>query len=86
MVANEVKTLASTTSSSTGDIGRTIATIEGDTRAVAAAIAAVTERLAAIQATTAEISAATGRQRDTAAELAGEVDQATSRVRTMTMA
>ncbi|WP_425404737.1 HAMP domain-containing methyl-accepting chemotaxis protein [Hwanghaeella sp.] len=76
VVANEVKSLATQTAKATGDIGRHITSIQGETQAAVSAIQAIARTVDEINSTTAAIAAAVEQQVAATGEITRSVDQA----------
>lgn len=78
VVANEVKSLATQTAQATGDIGRHITSIQGETEAAVLAIQAIAKTVDEINHTTSAIAAAVEQQVAATGEITRSVDQAAS--------
>ncbi|RVU39240.1 methyl-accepting chemotaxis protein [Hwanghaeella grinnelliae] len=76
VVANEVKSLATQTAKATGDIGRHITSIQGETEAAVLAIQAIAKTVDDINHTTSAIAAAVEQQVAATGEITRSVDQA----------
>lgn len=85
VVAGEVKQLATTTASSTGEITATIAVLERDAFAVSSAITAMASGIGAVDAANASLAGVAGRQADVVARLTANIEQAMERIRSMSM-
>jgi len=73
VVASEVKTLATQTGKSTGQIGAKVAEIQTTTREVVAALSSVAEAIDQLSGVTVSVSAAIEQQRDAAEKFAASV-------------
>ena len=81
VVADEVKSLATMTSTSTGQIDQTVASIQSDSQAAADVVAGIAGAVDAIEEITREIASATTDQRATVDELSRQLDMAMTRIR-----
>lgn len=86
VVADEVKSLAGSTSRSTGEISATIATIEDHARSVATVIATMAGSVNGIDEATADVVGVTHRQNEIVAAMQGAVSTAVARVKALTNA
>jgi methyl-accepting chemotaxis protein len=84
VVAGEVKALAATTARSTDEIAATIRTVEQRAAAMAAVIADMSAGIGNIQAATAEVTDVTRQQNLSVDQLNHSVQEAITRIRTMT--
>jgi len=78
VVASEVKTLATQTGKSTGQIGAKVAEIQAITRDVVAALSSVAEAVDQLSDVTVSVSAAIEQQRDATANFAGSARETTA--------
>ena len=84
VVAGEVKNLAATTARSTDEITTTIRSVERRAAAMAAVISEMSTGIGDIQTATAQVSTVTREQNECVDELTATVQEAISRIRTMT--
>ena len=84
VVAGEVKALAATTAQSTDEIAATIRTVEQRAAAMAAVIADMSAGIGNIQAATTEVTDVTRQQNLSVDQLNHSVQEAITRIRTMT--
>ena len=83
IVAREVKELAGSTATSTGEITATIGTLEHEALAVAQAIEVMAGTVSGIDAAAHDVTVLTAQQQDAVARLAAGVTEAMERIRTM---
>ncbi|WP_088285127.1 methyl-accepting chemotaxis protein [Kineosporia sp. A_224] len=83
IVAREVKELAASTATSTGEISATIGELEAGAAAVARAIEVMAGNVTGIDAASGDVTALTARQQEAVERLAAGVRDAIDRIRTM---
>jgi hypothetical protein len=83
VVAGEVKQLATTTATSTGEIGATLAVLEREAAAVSSAITAVAAGMGAVDAANASLAGVAGQQAVLVDRLTGSIESAMVRIRSM---